>query len=51
MSEEQLNASLDAEAAKLIDDDDVELTNEELEGVAGGYNPQKGPVFAPVMND
>ena len=38
MSEEQLNASLDAEGAKLIEEvgEDVELTDEELEGVAGG---------------
>ncbi|MCX5969249.1 MAG: hypothetical protein NTV57_16775 [Cyanobacteria bacterium] len=35
MSEEQLKASLDAEGAKLIDED-VELTDEELAGVAGG---------------
>ena len=43
MSEEQLNASLDAEGAKLVEEglveegaEDVELTDEELEGVAGG---------------
>ena len=40
MSEEQLNAPLDAEGAYLVDeDDDVELTDEELEGVAGGFSP------------
>ena len=39
MSEEQLNASLDAEGAKLVEEgaEDVELTDEELAGVAGGY--------------
>ena len=38
MSEEQLNASLDAEGAKLVEEgaEDVELTDEELAGVAGG---------------
>ena len=38
MSEEQLNASLDAEGAKLVEEgaEDVELTDEELVGVAGG---------------
>ena len=39
MSEEQLNASLDAEGAKPLEEGaaaDVELTDEELEGVAGG---------------
>ena len=41
MSEEQLNASLDAEGAKLIEEvaEDVELTDEELAGVAGGFSP------------
>ena len=39
MSEEQLNASLDAEGAKPLEEgaaEDVELTDEELAGVAGG---------------
>ena len=39
MSEEQLNASLDAEGAKPLEEGaaaDVELTDEELAGVAGG---------------
>jgi len=38
MSEDRLNASLDAEGAKTLEEDaeDVELTDEELEGVAGG---------------
>jgi hypothetical protein len=39
MSEEQLNASLDAEDANLAEEgaaEDVELTDEELAGVAGG---------------
>ena len=38
MSEEQLNASLDAGGANLAEEgaQDVELTNEELSGVAGG---------------
>ena len=42
MSEEQLNATLDAEGAKLVEEraEDVELTDEltdeELAGVAGG---------------
>ena len=38
MSEEQLNASLDAEGAKPFEEgaEDVELTDEELENVAGG---------------
>jgi hypothetical protein len=38
MSEEQLNASLDAEDASILEEgeEDVELTDEELEGVAGG---------------
>jgi len=39
MSEEQLNASLDAETEqKLVEEgaEDVELTDEELAGVAGG---------------
>jgi len=38
MSEEQLNASLDAEGAKLVEEgaEDVELTDEELAGAAGG---------------
>ena len=42
MSEEQLNASLDAEGAKLLEEvsDAVELTDEELEGVTGGINLQ-----------
>ena len=42
MSEEQLNASLDAEGAKPLEEDaeDVELTDEELAGVAGGSVPQ-----------
>ena len=44
MSEDQLNASLDVEGAKTLEEDaeDVELTDEELEGVAGGawQNPQ-----------
>ena len=41
MSEEQLNASLDAEGAKPLEEgaEDVELTDEELEGVAGGFPP------------
>ena len=44
MSEEQLNASLDAEGAKPLEDAegaaaDVELTDEELAGVAGGNQP------------
>ena len=41
MSEEQLNASLDAEGAKLLEEGaaaDVEPTDEELAGVAGGVN-------------
>jgi hypothetical protein len=40
MSEEQLNASLDAGDAKLVEEEaeDVELTDEELAGVAGGAN-------------
>ena len=39
MSEEQLNPSLDAEGAKTLEEgaEDVELTDEELEGVAGGW--------------
>ena len=38
MSEEQLKASLDAEGAKPLEKGaDVELTDEELEGVAGGW--------------
>ena len=38
MSEEQLNASLDAEGAKPLEEgaEDVELTLQQLEGVAGG---------------
>ena len=42
MSEEQLNASLDVEGAKLLEVgvEDVELTDEELEGVAGGIIQQ-----------
>jgi len=42
MSEEQLNASLDAEGAKLVEEGLVEegaedvVTDEELAGVAGG---------------
>jgi hypothetical protein len=44
MSEEQLNASLDAEGAKLVEEgaEDVELTDEELEGVAGGVTREDG---------
>ena len=38
MSEEQLKASLDAEGLKPLEEgvEDVELTDEELAGVAGG---------------
>ena len=38
MSKEQFNASLNAEDAKLVEEgaEDVELTDEELAGVAGG---------------
>ena len=39
MSEEQLNAPLDAESADLAEED-VELTDEELENVAGGITPK-----------
>jgi hypothetical protein len=35
MSEDQLNASVDAEGASYLDED-VELTDEELGAVAGG---------------
>ena len=40
MSEEKLNASLDAESAKPLEEgaaEDIELTDEELENVAGGF--------------
>jgi hypothetical protein len=42
MSEEQLNASLDTEGAKPTEEgaEDVELTDAELEGVAGGVAQQ-----------
>ena len=49
MSEEQLNASLDAEGAKPLEEgaaEDVELTDEELAGVAGGTNPS--PIWVTV---
>ena len=48
MSEEQLNASLDAEGAKPLEEgaaEDVELTDEELAGVAGGTD---NPIFVTV---
>jgi hypothetical protein len=47
MSEEQLNASLDAEGAKRLEEaedvEDVELTDEELAGVAGGFPTHTDP--------
>ena len=48
MSEEQFNASLDAEGAKLAEEgaEDAELTDEELAGVAGGtYQGDSTPNF------
>ena len=48
MSEEQLNASLDAEGAKPLEEgaaEDVELTDEELAGVAGGTD---NPIYVTV---
>ena len=47
MSEEQLNASLDAEVAKPLEEgaEDVELTDEELAGVAGGADPPDPTLF------
>ena len=43
MAEEQLKASVDAEGAKLIEGD-VELTDEELAGVAGGGGSYGGGI-------
>ena len=46
MSEEQLNASLDAETEqKLVEEgaEDVELTDEELAGVSGGVERMQRP--------
>ena len=50
MSEEQLNASLDAEGAKLVEEraEDVELTDEELARVAGGVSINTSPIL-PIM--
>ena len=57
MSEEQLNASLDAEGAKLLEEGaaaDVEPTDEELAGVAGGvaeHGLAGGSPFKKIIND
>jgi len=47
MSEEQLNASLDAGDSKLVEEEaeDVELTDEELAGVAGGNHTPPNPKY------
>jgi hypothetical protein len=52
MSEEQLNASLDAEGAKPVEEEaeDVELTDEELAGVAGGQSQLRQQQTEPEGN-
>jgi hypothetical protein len=52
MSEEQLNASLDAEGAKLVEEgaEDVELTDEELAGAAGGIRVREAVGGVPWDN-